>query len=134
MIIGAHCVVTSTNPEADLALLRDLLKSPSVDDGGYVICGLPPAEVSVHSSDRNDKHELFLMCDDVKAFVADMGKRGIACGPVEDQGWGVLTQLTLPGGGKLGVYQPRHKRPKPMTTRASAKPGQPKKRKGKARR
>jgi hypothetical protein len=112
MIIGAHCVITSTNPEVDLAFLRDVLKLPSVDDGGYLIFGLPPAEVSVHQGDENDVQQLFLMCDDVKKFVAEMQKRSIVCGPVQDQGWGLLTELSLPGGGKLGIYQPRHKRPK----------------------
>ena len=111
MIIGAHAVITSKRPEADVAFFRDVLKLPSTDDGGYVIFGLPPAEVSVHEADKNDKHELFLMCKDVRAFVAAMGKRGVACGAIQDQGWGVLTSLTLPGGGKLAVYQPRHKRP-----------------------
>ena len=56
-----------------------------------------------------------LMCDDIEAFVAQMKAKGIACGPVDDQGWGLLSRLTLPGGGKLGVYQPRHARPKPMS-------------------
>ena len=132
MIIGAHCVVTSTDPEADLAFFRDVLGLPSVADGGYVICGLPSAEMSVHRSDRNGGHELFLLCDDVKAFVAQMGKRSITCDPVQDQGWGLLTQLALPGGGRLSVYQPRHKRPKPANPRkparrAAAKPGRARK-------
>lgn len=121
MIIGAHCVIGSTSPEVDVAFLRDILKLPSVNDGGYVIFGLPPAEVSVHSSDKSGGHELFLMCDDAKGFAADMAKRNIACAPVQDQGWGLLTQMTLPGGGKLGVYQPRHKRPKTMSARAPAR-------------
>jgi hypothetical protein len=73
---------------------------------------LPPAEVAVHPADENGTHELYLMCDDVEAFVAAMRKHGIACTDVQDQGWGRLTQLTLPGGGKLGVYEPRHARPK----------------------
>jgi len=111
MITGAHVVITSTKPEADHAFLRDILKFRHVDDGGYLIFGLPPAEVSVHQGDKNGVHEIFLMCDDVKAFAAEMSKRSIACSPVQDQGWGLLTQMTLPGGGKLGVYQPRHKRP-----------------------
>jgi hypothetical protein len=114
MIIGAHSVISSTNPEADCAFLREALRLTSVDDGGYLIFGLPPAEVSVHPSDRNDVHQFYLMCDDVKTFVVDMEKRGVVCGPVQDQGWGLLTQLTLPGGGRLGVYQPRHARPKAM--------------------
>src|SRR5919198_3762313 len=115
MIIGAHSIIYSTNPEADRMFLRDVLGLPSVDVGkGWLIFGLPPAEAAVHPSDRNDEHELYLMCDDVTTFVADMRARGIACGPVRDQGWGILTQLTLPGGGKLGVYEARHARPKVM--------------------
>jgi len=112
VIIGAHSIIYSTDPDADRAFLRDVLQLPSVDvGGGWLIFGLPPAEVAVHPSDRNDVHELYLMCDDIDAFVTAMQKRGIPCGPVRNQGWGLLTQVTLPGGGKLGVYQPRHARP-----------------------
>ena len=116
MIVGAHSVIYSTSPEADRAFLRDILQLPSVDVGrGWLIFGLPPAEVAVHPSDKNDVQELYLMCDDVAAFTAAMAQRGIAVGAVQDQGWGLLTQLTLPGGGKLGVYQPRHARPEAMS-------------------
>lgn len=59
-------------------------------------------------------HEFYLMCDDVNALVETMKARGVQCGAIEDQGWGVLTHVTLPGGGKLGIYQPRHARPEPM--------------------
>jgi len=115
VIIGAHSIVYSTRPEADRAFLRDVLCLPSVDAGeGWLIFGLPPAEVAVHPADENDVHELYLMCDDVEAFVAGVKSRGVSCGPVLNRGWGLLTQLTLPGGGKLGVYEPRHARPKPM--------------------
>jgi hypothetical protein len=110
-IIGAHSVINSRNPEADCAFLRDVLGLSHVDDGGYLIFGLPPSEASVHSSEHNDVHQFFLMCDDVNAFVETMVKRGTACDPVRDEGWGLLTQVTLPGGGKLAVYQPRHARP-----------------------
>ena len=91
---------------------RDVLKLPFTDvGGGWLIFGLPPAEVAVHPSDRNDVHEFYLMCDDVQALIAEMQKRNITCSPVHDQAWGLLTQVTLPGGGKLGIYQPRHARP-----------------------
>src|SRR5216117_1207598 len=104
------------SPEADRAFLRDALRLPNVDvGGGWLIFGLPPAEVAVHPADSNDVHEFYLMCDDVEALVAAMKKRDIACGPVQNQGWGLLTQVTLPGGGKLGIYQPRHARPKAMS-------------------
>ena len=114
MLIGAHAIIYSTRPDADRAFLRDVLRLPDVDVGhGWLIFGLPPSELAVHPSDKSQAHELYLMCDNVEAFVAEMQARGIVCGPVSNQGWGLLTQVTLPGGGVLGVYQPRHARPKP---------------------
>jgi hypothetical protein len=115
MIIGAHSIIYSKDAEADRAFLKDVLQLPSVDVGhGWLIFGLPPAEVAVHPSDGNDVHEFYLMCDDVEAFIAEMNARGVVCGTVHNQGWGLLTQVVLPGGGKLGVYQPRHARPDAM--------------------
>ena len=112
MLSGAHIIIYSTNPDADRAFLRDVLKLPHVDVGhGWLIFGLPPSEVAVHPGKENNQHEFYLMCEDVAAFVTEMKAHGISCGPLQDQGWGVLTQLTLPGGGKLGIYQPRHARP-----------------------
>ena len=122
MIIGAHSIVYSKDPEADRAFLRDVLGLPHVDvGGGWLIFGLPPAEVAVHPSGKNDVHEFYLMCDDVKAFVAELKKRGVACSALQSMGWGMLTQVMLPGGGKLGVYQPRHARPKAMSVRRKVK-------------
>ena len=113
MIIGAHSIIYSKNPDADREFLRDVLKLTSVDvGGGWLIFGLPPAEVAVHPGKKNDVHEFYLMCDDVEAFIADMKKRKVACGPIHDQPWGRLTEVSLPGGGKLGVYAPKHPRPK----------------------
>jgi hypothetical protein len=121
MIIGAHSIIYSKNPDADRAFLRDVLKLPNVDmGGGWLIFGLPPAEVAVHPGDKNNVHEFYLMVDDVEALIAEMKKRNIACGPVHNQGWGLLTQIALPGGGKLGVYQPRHARPKAMSVKKTA--------------
>ena len=120
MIIGAHSILYSMSPEADRAFLRDILKLPSVDvGGGWLIFGLPPAEVAVHPSHKNDVQEFYLMCDDVEAFIASMQKANVTCGPVQNQGWGLLTQVRLPGGGHLGVYQPRHGRPKPVVAKSA---------------
>ena len=114
MITGAHAIIYSKDPEADRAFLRDVLGLSGVDvGGGWLIFGLPPAEVAVHPSDENGRHELYLMCDDVNAFVAAMGSKGVACSPVHDLRWGLLTHIALPGGGKLGVYPARHARPAP---------------------
>jgi len=122
VIIGAHSIIYSTNPDADRAFLRDVLKLTNVDvGGGWLIFGLPPAEVAVHPSNENDVHEFYLMCDDVQTLIAEMKNHDVDCGPVHDQGWGLLTQVMLPGGGKLGVYQPRHPRPKMVAAKKSAK-------------
>jgi hypothetical protein len=124
MITGAHSIIYSKNPEADRAFLKDVLGLPHVDVGhGWLIFGLPPAEVAVHPSERNDVHEFYLICADVDAFAARVTARGLGCSPVRDMGWGRLTQVSLPGGGKLGVYEPRHARPKPvLAARPKKKP------------
>jgi hypothetical protein len=115
VITGAHTIIYSKNPEADRAFLRDVLKFPSVDVGqGWLVFGLPPSEVAVHPSDRNDVHEFYLMCTDVEALIGELSAHGVDCSPVQNQGWGLLTRITLPGGGKLGIYQPRHERPAPV--------------------
>lgn len=115
MLIGAHSIIYSKDAEADRAFLRDVMKLPKVDVGhGWLIFGLPPAEVAVHPGEANDAHEFFFMCDDVNLLVAELKQHKIACEPVQDQGYGLVTRLTLPGGGKLGVYQPRHARPDPL--------------------
>ena len=121
MIIGAHSIVYSKDPDADRAFLRDVLKMPNVDvGGGWLIFGLPPAEVAIHPSKKNDVHEFYLMCDNVEALIKEMKKLGVECSPIHNQGWGLLTQVTLPGGGKLGIYQPRHSRPKAMSVKKAA--------------
>jgi hypothetical protein len=115
MITGAHSIIYSKDPDADRNFFRDVLQLTKVDVGhGWLIFGLPPAEIAVHPSDQNDIREFYLMCDDIEAFIAEMKAKKVVCGEVQDMGWGLLSQLTLPGGGKLGVYQPRHARPEPI--------------------
>jgi hypothetical protein len=112
MIHGAHVIINSTNPDADRVFFRDVLKYKSVDAGrGWLIFALPPAEVAVHPAAENNVHELFLMCDDIRAFLTQMKQAGIECSPVDEQRWGSITRITLPGGGALGVYQPKHPSP-----------------------
>jgi hypothetical protein len=118
MIIGAHSIIYSKNPQADRAFFRDILKFPNVDVGdGWLIFGLPPAEIAVHPSEKNNDHCIYLMCDDIQKFIWDMKEYKVKCSKVKDQGWGLLIHLTLPGGGKLGVYQPKHVRPKNPSNR-----------------
>src|SRR5258705_4741861 len=121
MIRGAHVIIYSKDSDADRAFFRDVLKYRSVDAGnGWLIFALPPAEVAVHPSDENDVHELYLMCDDVHATMAEMKAKNVACSPVREERWGSITSLTLPGGGKIGVYQPKHPSPLAKTTGGTA--------------
>ena len=111
-ITGAHTIIYSNDAEADRAFFRDVLSFPHVDVGhGWLIFALPPGEVAVHPADADQRHELYLMVDNVAEFVVEMKARGVACTAPNDQRWGIITQLTLPGGGTLGVYEPRHARP-----------------------
>lgn len=109
MIYGAHVVIYSKDAKADRAFFRDTLGFAHVDGGGeWLIFALPPAEVAVHPADENDTHELFLMCKDLKAQIATLAKKGIQCSDVQEAGWGAITRIHLPGGGKVGLYQPKH--------------------------
>jgi hypothetical protein len=126
MIIGAHAIIYSTNSDADRAFLRDILELTHVDvGGGWLIFGLPPAEVAVHPGEDGGVHELYLMSDDIGKFCERMALHGVATATVQNAGWGLLTHVTLPGGGKLGVYQPRHARPEPMAEPMGSTPARP---------
>jgi hypothetical protein len=118
MITGAHTIIFSKNADGDRAFLKDVLGLSSVDaGGGWLIFGLPPAEVAVHPGDQNDLHELYLLTDDLEALMRNLRQRGVPCAEARTMSWGVLTQVMLPSGGKLGIYEPRHARPKPMPAR-----------------
>jgi len=111
-ITGAHTIIYSKSAEADRAFLRDVFGLPNVDVGhGWLIFAVPPAEVAVHPSEENNIHEFYLMTDDIRGLVDSLTTQGVKCTPPQDEGWGVLTQVKLPGGGTVGVYEPRHPRP-----------------------
>ena len=112
MITGAHTIIYSSDAEADLDFFKNVLKFPNVDAGrGWLIFGLPPSEVAVHPSTESGLQEFYLLCDDINLFVKEMAEHKIICGAIENQRWGSITHITLPGGGKLGVYEPKHVRP-----------------------
>jgi len=109
MVFGAHVILYSKDPEADRAFLRDVLGFTGVDAGrGWLIFALPPSEVAVHPAEANGRHELYLMCDDVRAEIRALEEKGARCSEVHEERWGLLTMIGLPGGGELGLYQPRH--------------------------
>ena len=109
MIFGAHIVVYSKDAEADRAFFRDVLGYSSVDAGqGWLIFALPPAEMAVHPDAGNERRELYLMCDDLQAEISALKGKGISCSDVHEAGWGLVTRIKLPGGGVIGLYQPKH--------------------------
>jgi predicted enzyme related to lactoylglutathione lyase len=125
MIKGMHAIVYSRDAEADRAFFKDVLGWPFVDaHEGWLIFAQPPAELAVHPVDGPERHELYLMCDDVEATVAELKGRGVEFGtPVTDAGFGRLTHVRLPGGGQLGLYEPRHASPLADFTRTGRGPG-----------
>ena len=109
MISGTHIVVYSKDVEADRAFFRDTLGFQSVDGGhGWLIFALPPAEAAFHPSDENDVHELYFMCDDLEAEMASLVKKQLTCSTVQEARWGSIAKMRLPGGGEVGLYQPKH--------------------------
>ena len=109
MIFGAHVIVYSTDPTADRAFFRDVLRASSVDAGhGWLILALPPAEMAVHPADENGRHELYFMCGDLESEIAALREKGVRCSDVQEARWGSITRIVLPGGGEVGLYQPKH--------------------------
>lgn len=108
MVFGAHVVLFSKDAEADRSFLADVLAFESIDaGGGWLIFGLPPAEVAVHPAESAGC-DLYLMCRDLEAEMQRLRATGVECSAVEEARWGSVTTMRLPGGGQVGLYQPRH--------------------------
>ncbi len=126
MITAAHVVIYSKNAEADRTFFHDVLGFRSVDAGdGWLIFALPAAEAAFHPSEHNDRHELFLTCDDLKSTMASLQRKGARFGEVAEERWGTRTRMLLPGGGEIGLYEPKH-----AVTFGKKKPGKDKAAKG----
>lgn len=109
MITGAHVIVYTQDADADRAFFRDVLGFAAVDAGhGWLIFSLPPAEAAFHPAAVNDKQELYLMCDDLAEEIKSLKQKGVTCSAMKEERWGTLTSIPLPGGGTVGLYQPKH--------------------------
>ena len=108
-IIGMHALIYSKQDEATRAFFRDVLGFPAVDAGrGWLIFAAPPTEIAVHPAEGEEYHELYLMCDDIEATIAELRGKGLSIGTIQEQPWGRVTQIPLPSGAQLGIYEPRH--------------------------
>jgi catechol 2,3-dioxygenase-like lactoylglutathione lyase family enzyme len=118
MITGAHAVIFTSDADALRAFFSNTLGFPSVDaGGGWLIFALPPAELAAHPANDAGQHELYLMCDEIHATVDELERKGVRFSrPISDEGFGLLTAIELPGGGELGLYEPRH----PIPSQAAA--------------
>jgi catechol 2,3-dioxygenase-like lactoylglutathione lyase family enzyme len=118
MITAAHAIIHTTDSDATRAFLSDVLALKSVDaGGGWLIYALPPAELAAHPTDGPPRHELFLMCEDIRATMAELEAKGVEfVEPVSEQRWGLVTAFAVPGAGKLSLYEPRH--PSPLSSHA----------------
>ena len=119
MITGAHFLLFSKDPEADRVFFSDVLEFRSIDVGrGWLIFTMPPAEAAIHPAegDATQRHAghnlldsvLYLMCDDLGAFVASLKAKNVQCSEIEKAPWGIKTTIPLPSGGEIGLYQPSH--------------------------
>jgi predicted enzyme related to lactoylglutathione lyase len=110
VIFGVHSLIYTKDPDGVRAFFRDTLKLPSVDAGhGWLIFALPPGELGVHPAEGDAHHELYLMCHDIDATMKDLSRKGVEfTGPVAEAGFGRMTAIRLPGGGELGIYEPKH--------------------------
>ena len=109
MISAAHIVVYTKDAEADRRFFRDVLGFPSVDAGhGWLIFALPPAEAAFHPTDGTGGDELYFICNDLNAEIASLAAKGVPCSAVQEARWGSITRVPLPGGGSVGLYQPKH--------------------------
>jgi catechol 2,3-dioxygenase-like lactoylglutathione lyase family enzyme len=109
MITGSHVVIFTKDAEADRAFFRDVLQMPAVDaGGGWLVFALPPSEVAFHPAGDNDRHELYLLCDDLQATMAELEGHGTTCDEPVEESWGIVSRFQLPGGGRVGLYEPKH--------------------------
>ena len=109
MIFGAHIVVHSKDATADRAFLRDIFGLNSVDAGhGWLIFALPPTEAAIHPSEESKRQELYFLCDDLNSEIAVLKKKSVHCSEIQEARWGSVTRIPLPGGGEIGLYQPKH--------------------------
>jgi hypothetical protein len=129
MISGVHTLIYAEDAEKARAFFKDILKLEHVDAGhGWLIFALPPGELACHPTEGKTYHELYLICEDIKATVAKLTRLKVKSTPIKDAGWGLVTSITVPGAGKMGLYEPRHptafkrpRSPKRSTRRKSAK-------------
>ncbi|MGH7684361.1 MAG: VOC family protein, partial [Vulcanimicrobiaceae bacterium] len=127
VITGIHALFYTKRPNEMYAFLRDVLELPWIDAGnGRLFFAAPPTDLAVHETEEDSGHELYLMCDDIHAVVKRLAQRGVPSTGISDRGWGLVTELKLPSGDVIGIYEPRHPRPhktrKARKVRAATKP------------
>lgn len=113
MINGVHSILYAHDAEKVRDFFRDVLEIKHIDAGhGWLIFALPPSELGIHPAEAGEEFrcEMYLMCDNIQQTLSELRAKNVECGDIVDQRWGLLSTITIPGGGRLGIYQPRHPR------------------------
>jgi catechol 2,3-dioxygenase-like lactoylglutathione lyase family enzyme len=104
-----HALIYSRKAEATRRFFRDTLGFRAVDAGhGWLVFSMPPTELAVHPAEDGERHELYLMCDDIDATISELGAKGVVTRPIQEESWGRVTRMRLPSGEELGLYEPKH--------------------------
>jgi hypothetical protein len=109
-VTGVHALIYTSEPDAVRAVFRDVFGWNHVDAGdGWLIFALPPAELGVHPAEYIVRRDISLMCDDIRATMAELEAKGIEFdGEPTDEGFGIGVRMRLPGGADVLLYEPRH--------------------------
>jgi hypothetical protein len=141
MIKGVHALFYSSQTDELRAFMKDKLCLPYTDvGGGWLIFDLPEGDVGCHPTEDasySGTHNVSFYCDDLKKTVAELSARGVVFDDeIADHGYGYVTHVTMPGGVKVQIYQPKYaKRTKAKAAsprKAAAKRPAPKKKAKKA--
>ena len=129
MIKGVHAMFYSSQPEELRAFLRDKMQLPYTDVGdGWLIFDLAEGDVGCHPTEgdpASGTHDVSFYCDDIQATVSSLKSRGVVFDEeIADHGYGFVTHLTMPGGVRVQVYQPKYaKRVRPAAGAAGTPAG-----------
>ena len=115
MIRGLHGMFYTSQPDQLREFLRDKLGLPFSDVGqGWLIFDVAEADIGVHPVEEpshSGTHDLSFYCDDIESTVAELRSRGVEFdGEIMNQGWGSVIKLTMPGGVRVQIYQPRYQK------------------------
>ena len=113
MIKGVHAMFYSSKAEQAREFIKEKLRLPCSDVGeGWLIFDLEEGDVGFHPTEGDPPsgtHNVSFYCDDLEKTVKELKSRGVTFDDaIADHGYGFVTHITLPGGVKVQIYQPKY--------------------------